>query len=303
MAGSPVFVRLSNGTSAVDTIPVTGSVSITGTPNVAVPGGCVVSGTVTSNQGTAAATASAWPIKVTDGTNTSALQSVSGIFCLPVKVLAQTGGGVSLQDKTAFTEGTTFVEINGGVFNDAFSGDVGAGQASTVRITAKRAFHVNLRNNSGTEIGTTSNPVAVVGATGGNLPVQGTVTAQIKDGSGNAFSASNPLPTQHQPSSNFWKAHNAYTAGQTAQAIRTPTGGKTTYVEGYNITATGSGPITIFDSTNSATTILYSGTPPVGGIITVTPSRPIPLAAINNVLYYTSGTGATGDISAWGYEV
>jgi hypothetical protein len=36
-----------------------------------------VSGTVTANQGTAAATASAWPTKVTDGTNTAAVKAAS----------------------------------------------------------------------------------------------------------------------------------------------------------------------------------------------------------------------------------
>ncbi|HLW77239.1 MAG TPA: hypothetical protein VKS01_09635, partial [Bryobacteraceae bacterium] len=58
----------------------------------------------------------------------------------------------------------------------------------------------------------------------------------------------------------------------------------------------------IYDQTNSAADIIYQGTPPVGGIIVITPPRPIPLSAINNILRYATGSGATGDISAWGYE-
>lgn len=49
---------------AQQTVRVIGTVTTT-------PGGTqAVSGTVTANQGTAAATANAWPIKVTDGTST-----------------------------------------------------------------------------------------------------------------------------------------------------------------------------------------------------------------------------------------
>jgi hypothetical protein len=40
-------------------------------------GSLTVDGTVTANQGTAAATVGAWPIKVTDGTNTAAVKAAS----------------------------------------------------------------------------------------------------------------------------------------------------------------------------------------------------------------------------------
>lgn len=304
-ANAPVSVRLSNGTTSVDTIPISGSVSITGTPAVTISGTPTIQGTVTGDQGSAAAVAGAWPIKVTDGSNTSALQAVSGIYCVPVKVLAQTGGGYSQQDKTAYTEGTFFVEVIGGVFNDFFSADPGAGQASVARITSKRALHINLRNNSGTEIGTSSNPVAVVGATGGNLPVQGTVTAQLKDASGNAFTQSNPLYVQiAPPSMNPWRFGVTWSASQTAQVLHTPVTGKTAYVLGIVITVltTGAGAtVKIYDSTSSASTMLYQGTPPVGAIV-IPFATPQPLSAINNLLKYDTGTNSTGDITVWGFD-
>lgn len=303
LATAPVFVRLSSGTAAVDTIPVTGTVAISGTPNVAIPGGCVVSGTVTSNQGAAASVGSAWPIQVTDATHSSVLQAIGGIYCLPVKVLGQVGGGFSQQENSAFTAGSTFAEVNGGVYNDAFGSAVTTGNSSCFRITPNRALHINLRRQDGTELGTSTTPLIVVGNSSGNLPISGTVSTQLGDHSGNAFTQSNPLSVLPAPSTTgAWKAHVAFTASQTAQAIRTPSGGKTSYIEGFIITQTASGPVTIFDGTNTSSTILYSGTPPVGACIVVTPARPIPLAAANNVLQYTTGSAATGDIVAWGYE-
>lgn len=48
-----------------------------------------------------------------------------------------------------------------------------------VRITAQRAFHVNLRNNSGTEIATSGNPLRIDPTGSTTQPVSGTVTATI----------------------------------------------------------------------------------------------------------------------------
>lgn len=304
---APVAVRLSSGSAWVDTIPITGSVSVSGTPNVAVTntpavtqsgtwnvnavtsitntvtvsgtvalsGTSPVSGTVTSNQGTAAATANAWPVKIADGTNVITLASVSGTQCVPVKILSGTGVGYSQTDKTTFTEGTTAVEVVGGVYNDAFAGSPSAGQNSVVRITAYRAFHTNLRDNSGNELGIPGRPVEIhpapSGATGGATRTP-------------------------------WKSHIAFTASLTGQVLRTPTAGKISFIEGYTIQFTGSGPLTIYDNTDSSSTRVYKGTGAATTQVTVCPATPIPTSAANNVIYYTTGAGAVGDISMWGYE-
>jgi hypothetical protein len=311
-------------TTITNTVTVAGTVAISGTPTI--------QGTVTGNQGTAAAVAAAWPIKLTDATNTSALQNVGGIYALPVKVLAQTGGGYSQVDKTAYTEGTFAVEVIGGVYNDAFAGSPAAGQASVLRITAQRGAHVNLRRNDGTEIGTSTTPLVIVGNTGGNVPVQGTVTANqgtptnwafnvvqiggaavvtaaagvqqvgIVSGAGVPFSAAAPLPVAVAPSTGFWKAAVTYAASQTDQSIHTPAGGKTAYVEGIIITVTAVGVLKVYDQTNAAAGMIFQGSPILGTVV-ITPHRPIPLSAVNNILRYSTGTAATGDITAWGYEV
>jgi hypothetical protein len=75
-------------------------------------------------------------------------------------------------DNSGFTAGTTAESNIGGVFNDALAA-VTSGNGAAARITASRALHVNLRNASGTEIGTSSNPVRIdpVGTT--SQPVSG----------------------------------------------------------------------------------------------------------------------------------
>jgi hypothetical protein len=298
------------GTVATITNPVTvtGTVALSGTPTV--------QGTVTGNQGAAAVVGNAWVVKITDGTNSAPLQNVGGTYSLPVKVMAQVGGGFSQQDKTAFTEGTTYVEVVGGVYNDSFGGSPAAGQASTVRITAQRAWHCNLRRLDGTEIGTSTTPLVVgpagtalagnVAQVGGAAVVSAAAGVQqvgIVGATGTAFSAAAPLAVQNGPSLGFWKNAVAFTASQTSQVLRTPTGGKTSYVEGIVVTVTAAGRLQIYDNTNAAGNMIYQGTPPIGAVIAIHPARPIPLAAINNVLRYDTGTGATGDISLWGYEV
>lgn len=363
-ASAPVSVRLSNGSSPVDTIPVSvngtptiqGSVSISGTPSVqqsgtwnvgsvssisnpvtvqgsvSVSGTPTVQGTVTSNQGSAAATASAWPVKITDGTNTAALQDVGGTKCLPVKVVAQAGGGASAQDETAFTEGSGQLAPVGGVYNEAFSASPAAGQAAVARITSQRALHVNLRKADGTEIGTAAAPVRTDPTGSTAQPVTGTVTANqgganwsqnvsqvggsavataasgvqkvgISDGGGTAYTAANPLPVAPvAASSGFWKSHVTFGASQSDQTIHSPAAGKTTYVEGIIITPTAAGALLkIYDQTNADANSIYVGMPPLGSIV-ITPTRPIPMSAANNILRFATGTSAAGDITAWGYD-
>jgi hypothetical protein len=104
-------------------------------------------------------------------------------------------------------------------------------------------------------------------------------------------------------STGFWKAHVAYTASQTAQTIHAPASGRTVYVEGFIVQPTASGTLTIFDNTDSASTRLFSGTLPAGlSPIIVTPTKPIPLSAANNILKFSSGSASTGDVTAFGFE-
>lgn len=279
--------------SVTGTVTVAGDVSLTGTP--------AISGTVTAGQGAAASDANAWPVRLTDGTNEPHFTSVGGNYALDVNVAEMvTPAGVQA-DKTGFTEGSGMADVIAGVLNETISSDPGEDQAAAVRITPKRALHTHLRDQAGNALGTSSNALRIdpVGTT--TQPVSGTVTAQVKDGSGTAFSIANPLPTQNQPSSNSWKAHVTFSASQTDQTIYSPPSGKTAYIEGITITPTAAGALLkIYDQTNADANAIYIGQPPVT-VIVITPSRPIPLSAANNILRYATGASAAGDITAWGY--
>jgi hypothetical protein len=94
----------------------------------------------------------------------------------------------------------------------------------------------------------------------------------------------------------------AFTASQSAQAIRTPTSGKQSFVQGLIITQIASGTVEVYDGTAGATADLYNGTMPAATVVHIPFNPPRPLSAVNNLLRYTTGSGATGDIVAWGFE-
>ena len=317
-------VRISNGAGNVDTLPVSiaaavnvaGAVAISNVPSVAqsgawnigavtsitntvnvagavaISGAVTVNGAVTSNQGTAAAVAAAWPIKVTDGTNIANLTNLAGLYALKVDVVKQVGGGYSQPDRTAFTDGTTPAEPLAGVYSDAISGPA-VGQAAAVRITSFRALHTHLRSSAGVELATAGAPLRVDPTGTTTQPVSGTVTAN----QGGA-----PWQVQNAPSVGFWRNAISFTASQTDIALHTPAAGKTGFVEGLIVTVLTSGSLHVYDQTNAAANMLYQGTPPVGAAIVIAPARPIPLAAVNNILRYATGAGATGDVTCWGFD-
>lgn len=63
-------------------------------------------------------------------------------------------------DGATFTAGMTNVSLIGAAFDDAVA-DLVAGTYGAPRLTAKRAFHVNLRTAAGVEIGTVAAPIFV----------------------------------------------------------------------------------------------------------------------------------------------
>lgn len=88
-----------------------------------------------------------------DTTGDYAPLQVDASGSLKVAITAGAGsGGTSLADKAAFTEGSTSMTPVGGVYNETISADPTEDQAAAVRITAKRALHVNLRDSSGNEL-------------------------------------------------------------------------------------------------------------------------------------------------------
>lgn len=112
-----------------------------------------VSGTVTSNQGTAAAGSGAWPVAVTDTANTVVKPGDSGNNAIRVNVVAGAGsGGTATADGGAFTAGTTNGTPAEGVRDDTASTTCAEDKACIARLTQNRAIHVNLRDAAGNEV-------------------------------------------------------------------------------------------------------------------------------------------------------
>jgi hypothetical protein len=101
-------------------------------------GAITVSGTVTSNQGTAATLAGAWPVEVTDGTN------ILGTVAHPLVTSSSgAGGGTSAIDESVFTLGTSSETPAGGVnIGGSNVQTVLFGQTGTLQMTGDRKLVV-----------------------------------------------------------------------------------------------------------------------------------------------------------------
>jgi hypothetical protein len=99
-------------------------------------------------------------VTVTDTSNTVVKPGDSSNNAIRVNVVAGGSSGVSQADRSTFTDGTTTFTPVGGVFNDSATAP-SSGQAAAARITSKRAVHVNIRDNSGNELGIAAAPVRI----------------------------------------------------------------------------------------------------------------------------------------------
>ena len=108
-----------------------------------------------------------------------------GTVSNPMYTSSVGGSGASQADKSSFVEGTSSATPIAGVLNDTPGTDPTEDQAAAIRITAKRAVHVNLRNVAGTEIGTAAAPVRVDPTGSTAQPVSdggGTLSTDSADG-------------------------------------------------------------------------------------------------------------------------
>lgn len=133
----------------------------------------------------------------TDGTQSTQIVDGSGNVIastsnrLNVQCGNCSGSGVSTADEATFTAGTSvFAGVGGFYQTTATSNALTNGQQGFVQMTASRSLFSNLRNASGTEVGTSTTPLQVtlantgsnasallVTGTAGTFPVTGTVTA------------------------------------------------------------------------------------------------------------------------------
>jgi len=152
------------------------------------------------------------------GTAATGVVTVQGIASMtPVQVSQSTGTNLHIvcdsgcsstgapADESAFTAGTTSQSTVGGFFQTtATNNALTTGQMGAFQVTANRALFTNLRNASGTEIGTSSNPVQVsVANTGANGTAIAVTAAQATAANLNATvvqgTAANLLTQVSQP--------------------------------------------------------------------------------------------------------
>lgn len=273
-AATPVAVRLSTGSAFIDTIPISGS--------------------ITAAQGAPAVAANRWKFGITDGTTEAAVDAGTG----GVKVYIAgglTGGGTSLADKATFTEGTSLVTPMGGEFIAAPS-DPTDGHVAAARITVKRAVHINLRDNTGVELGTSGNALRIdpIGTTA--QPVN------LRDNAGTAYSAANPLYVTRGGRAQTRVTKSVSIAASTTATVWTPTGGKKFFITKIILAVSVTGTLTLFDHTNTAPNLIFNGTFPTG-VFPFSFEEPWASSAVDNLLRYTSGSGMTAEIVVHGFEV
>lgn len=167
-------------------------------------GSITVDGTVTANQGTAAATASAWPIKVTDGIDTAAVApaSTAPLATDPSLVVQispnQPAVPVSVSGSVTANQGTPAATANAWPAKLTDGVDTAAIlPSSTVPVVADPALVVTLSPNLA--VGTASNPLRIdptgtttqnVNVVGGSVVIGGIATSKLADEDGNYFTSS-----------------------------------------------------------------------------------------------------------------
>ena len=176
---------------------ITGGASMT-TSLVITPGGSTlasvaVSGSITGNQGTAAALAGAWPVEITDGTN------VLGTATHPVRVdptgttTQPVSGTVTAQQAVAANLLATATQGPANTVANAWPEKITDGTntaavkaASTAAVATDPALVVAVSPNNTIPISAASLPLPTGAATSANLTTLGSQTTKINDGTNTA---------------------------------------------------------------------------------------------------------------------
>lgn len=113
-------------------------------------------------------------VTVTQGGNQ---QQVNGSGQASVVCANCSGSGVSQVDNSGFTPSTSVFVPLGGEVDDTGTAAATENSAGAARITPQRGIHTNLRNNAGTEVGTSGAPLRFDPTGSTTQPVSGTITA------------------------------------------------------------------------------------------------------------------------------
>jgi hypothetical protein len=94
-----------------------------------------------------------------------------------------------------------------------------------------------------------------------------------------------------------------FTASQTAQTIWDPTAGTKFVVVQAILSFSAPGVITVFDETDNTTLRVFKINGAANGGMAWTAAIPVISATADNILKYTTGAGAAGSLTVFGYEV
>ena len=299
---TPVFVRISSGSAAVDALPVTdnsGSLTVDdGGTTISVDdggGALTVDGTLTAVTTVGTITN---PVTVQDGGGAISVDDGAGSLTVDgtVAVTQSTAAANSGAWPVKVSDGTDAVGISTVSAAKALKVDVvqTVAPAVTGTVTANQGtanatpWTVDIDQVGGNSVATAASGIAKVG---------------IVDESGTAFSETNPFPVR---STDLEKTPvrkgNTISASETAVEIWTPTSGKKFIIKNIISSMTAAGKITIFDNTNAAGNVIAVLDHAAAGVIVIDFPGGHPSSTANNVLRYTTGTGIAGTLTVLGHE-
>jgi hypothetical protein len=136
-------------------------------------------------------------VKVWDGTNVSAVDASGGLKVHIIANDVSSSGGTSSADGASYVAGTTAGTPLMGARDDAATTSLAEDKVGIARLTSLRALHVNLRDNSGNELGVAAAPVQVsLANTGANATAVTTSDSHLPAAVALSDALANPTTTE-----------------------------------------------------------------------------------------------------------
>ncbi len=335
---APVFVRLSDGVSAITALPITdngGNISIDDGGNIITVDGTVQAAqsgtwninTLASITAPVAVTDNGGDLSIDDGGNSI---TVDGAVTATQGTAAASSGGwpVKLTDGTLNATLTNISSDNALDVNIVQT--VGAASAvdesTWVEGTTKFGVVGGIRLDSPASAPADSEAAAFrmtqhralfttlfdssgaeTGVSAKPLRVDPTNTTNqdvnLNDSAGAAFSQTNPLPVHHSHVDKVIQSLRVtFSASQSNQTLITPASGKKFVVVSIHIKATAGGLITIYDDSLTTATTILAQTMATEDIVVYEPPGGRVSGAANRVIKYDTGSGAVGALVIYGYD-
>ncbi len=308
--GTPVFVRLSDGSSAISALPVTdnsGSLSIDDGGNViTVDGTVAATQSGTWNIGSVASITA--DVNIADGGNDISIDDGGNVITVDGTVSVTQGtaaaasgawpmllsnGTINATLTTVSSDNCLDVNVVQTVGPTALADKAAFTEGTTTGIPAFAVFNDTI---SGDPSEDQAAALRITAKRGLHVNLRNTAGTAIGD-------STTPIKADvSDQGRTILSNHVAFTASQSNQTLITPSSGKKFIVKQIQIKVTGAGSLEIFDETNAAGSTLIAGTFAVGDIISYQPAGGRISSTANNKLEYDTGSGAAGDITVYAID-